>query len=86
MYEIEQGVPMPAATTDRFYAQYPFAKMKVGDSFLYTVSEKEAEQLQARKRTVTRAAFAAHQHGKRHNKKFVTRKQNATQYRIWRVL
>ncbi len=51
-------------------SKYPFADMEIGDSIL---SESP------------HTVMSAYQYGKRHNKKFMSRKIN-NNYRIWRVV
>lgn len=66
-YRIERGIPIP---TSIGAVRYPFAKMKIGDSF---VAEEPARQ-------------AAYNYGGRHGKQFTVRKINSRgEIRIWRV-
>jgi len=63
--KIESGIPLPE--------RYPFAKMKVGDSFLIPESVSRHA-----------AAVAALRYGAANGKKFTTRK-TPEGYRCWRV-
>lgn len=68
--QIESNIPV----TPRTRAEYPFAQMQVGDSFLLETAEDGK-----------RAAVAARHFGKRHNVSFVRRTQPGGQVRIWRI-
>lgn len=76
MYAVDQDIKMPP-TRAEVEAVYPFAKMKVGDSFLVPDSE------------AYRARSAASRFGTRHNLKFTSRMDyvgNKSQgVRIWRT-
>lgn len=79
-FKIESGVPMP--DKNHRSAIYPFAQMKVGDSFLY--SDVYSQRLQMR-------AYSAARNWKSHSNiegvkdwVFTTRKVDNT-IRIWRI-
>jgi hypothetical protein len=72
-YQIEAGVPVPAPM--RHYTQYPFAEMKVGDSFmapLRLLKSISSASVNWRKRTSCKAKFTA-------------RKISDKQCRCWRI-
>lgn len=61
MFAIEKGIALPPARKGRSEsAEYPFEKMKVGDSFLVPVHGKTAaKNLTARRKLVARRIFCA---------------------------
>ncbi len=63
---IERGIPLPK---NNRWKRYPFAEMKVGDSF-FVPSKKSCN--------------AGFYYGKRHNMKFTVRQENGG-CRVWRV-
>jgi len=63
---IDSNVPLPT--------RYPFAQMKVGDSFLVP-SDVTREAV----------AVAASRYGKAHNMRFSTRKLKDGSFRCWRL-
>ena len=65
MIKIESGIPMPA--------QFPFAEMRVNDSFLLPEGTKRLT-----------VAVAAGRYAKKTGTKFTTRK-TAEGYRCWRI-
>lgn len=67
-YVIEKDVPVPEVRRGA-QRKYPFPDMEVGDSIC--VGER-------------RAAYAAHEWGRKHGKKFAQRK-NGDGLRIWRI-
>ena len=68
-YKIEKDIPIPSRPYP-VNVKYPWADMKVGDSFL--VGED--------KTTIAKATAASHNYGRRHGKKFSMRGN-----RIWRI-
>lgn len=68
-YKIDKATPMPEYLGNKNATKYPFERMEVGDSFLAETD---------------RAGAAAHAYGKRHDKKFVFRREGK-KYRVWRV-
>lgn len=73
-YHLFKGVPIPPKPAPR--AKYPFARMKVGDSFSFPVSEWDS------------MAHALYNFRDRNNKaawKFERRKIGGGKGRIWRV-
>ena len=73
MFKIDKKIPLPSLRKPTTH--YPFAKMKVGDSFFVPVKKPV---------DASRARCAAIQYGKRNNIKFATRKVTGG-IRIWRV-
>lgn len=69
MFQIEKNVPVPSGRC----MKYPFADMKVGDSFV------------APKETVRGAQKAAWNWARDHDVKFATRTQRDGSLRIWRI-
>ena len=65
MIKIESGIPMPA--------KFPFAEMKVGDSFLVPEGMNKST-----------VAVYANRHAKKTGTKFTVRK-TAEGYRCWRI-
>lgn len=57
-YEIEKNIPLPAHGGK---ANYPFAKMEIGDSFFERCSGEQRAKVHAR---LSVAATAAKRHGK----------------------
>lgn len=43
-FKIDRGVPLPAGKARGYQRQYPFDKMKVGDSFFVATKEQKAKQ------------------------------------------
>ena len=67
--KIEKGVPMPKSR----YADWPFARMKVGDSFEWDGDATALRQ-------------AASQYSRRKPPfKYTSRKISDTAYRVWRI-
>jgi hypothetical protein len=73
-YPIEKGVPLPARIypTGGRPAKFPWARMKVGDSFVMDKPQKQSGSV-------------ARQYGKAHGVKYATRKIDANTTRIWRI-
>lgn len=69
--KIERGIPIPLRNSER-ESVYPFAKMKIGDSF--KVARDKAQSVRA----------SANSFGIKHKRKFVVRKIERG-YRCWRV-
>lgn len=70
-FKIERGIPIPGY---RNQSRYPFANMKVNDSFV------------ANSNIALSARRAAYIYGSLHDKKFTVRKINARgDMRIWRI-
>ena len=72
MIKIDKKVPMPAITNRGRPAKYPWAEMKVGDSFFLKLSKAAS---------VNSMIYSA---GKKHCVRFSARKEGAG-YRIWRT-
>jgi hypothetical protein len=70
-YPIESGIPLPKPAT-RSGSKYPFAQMRIGDSF---VVDKRQDQFG------NTVIYGAKQTGF----KFTTRKIDANSTRIWRI-
>lgn len=69
-YVIDDNVPLPARGTTR---KYPFAGMKVGQSFAIGDDDR------------SRVRSAAAQHGARNGGKFIVRKTDTGSCRCWRI-
>ena len=63
---IDKNIPLPA--------RFPFAGMKVGDSFAVPADVQRAT-----------VAVAASRYGRKHKMKFSTRKMEDGSYRCWRM-
>lgn len=72
MYKIEEGIPMPEHPETGRRAKYPFADMKVGDSFAAGHGELE----------LIRSASAYYK--RVYKMKFVIRPEGDNGIRIWR--
>lgn len=75
-FKVERGVPMTGRKS------YPFAKMEVGDSFFVPGGATKYGAGD------TAAVNSARSHGRRHNRKYVTRtvtEHGVKGLRIWRV-
>jgi hypothetical protein len=72
MFSIERHVSIPK-TIAAGHAKYPFASMEINDSFLV-----------ADDNLAINVVRSAHSYGKRHEKKFTSRK-TTTGTRIWRI-
>jgi hypothetical protein len=53
IYPIEDAVPIPRSTRERDSSKYPFAQMKVGQSFAIPLGMEEAGLIEQRIRTAT---------------------------------
>ena len=73
-YEIEKGVPIPAGRT-----KYPFAGMKVGDSFVV----KDEHGCSIDTLMVRMRGACAWAHGKHPDRKFIVRREGGA-IRVWR--
>ena len=86
-FSIERGVPIPPVERGGGrHATYPFAQMRVGDSFTVTTSEysngrRKTAQLQSGLWNLARC------YARKHNPaaKFATRKVDDSTVRIWRI-
>lgn len=74
MFKIDKNIPVPVGGSGTSTI-YPFAKMKVGDSFLVSNADRGLHN---------RARAAASQHGRRYKMKFITRMMD-NGLRVWRV-
>ena len=72
-YEIESDIPAPEPDLVGRPYVYPFARMKVGDSF-----EVEGK-------ACTSARSSASRYAKKHGVKFLSHKTGEAKLRIWRV-
>jgi len=78
-YKIEKNIPK---TRGKGNKTYPFDEMEVGDSFLINVpADRKLNTMQAQ--TLSAALSYASHDG--NGKKFTTRRQSDTSFRIWRV-
>jgi hypothetical protein len=71
LYQIESGIPLPKPAT-RSGSKYPFAQMRIGDSFV--VDKKQ-----------TNFGNTVHWAGKKTGFKFTTRAIDPTTTRVWRI-
>jgi hypothetical protein len=71
-FKIEKKVPLPELRGGG-ECKYPFADMKVGDSFA------------CNRAVLERARVAASTYGKRNNMKFTARRTSGDDARIWRI-
>ena len=76
MFTVETDVPMPASPIKR-EPKYPFAKMRVGDSFVVADAKARGNALCAAMSFACTAAGSG--------TKFASRKQPDGRYRIWRT-
>lgn len=75
-YKIERGIKIPPRRHGGKLEKYPFAKMKVGDSFF--VQDRDP------KRAVLRLNSVSYSAGKRYGYRFVVRREDDGA-RVWRV-
>jgi hypothetical protein len=83
MFKIQKNIPLAPVPAKRTAltkpVQYPFEKMKVGDSFLVPAANKNAAC-----RIANKVSVSAHMEGKRIGAKF-SRRVTSEGVRIWRV-
>lgn len=72
MIELEHGIPMPEAGNR--VTKYPFRIMEVGDSFVISITKQNSISAQM---SLNRKIDS--------NKKFITRKINDGELRVWRI-
>jgi hypothetical protein len=69
-YEIIKGIPVPARS------KYPFAEMEIGDSFVKNCCSQQHRNL---------LSMTASMWGRRHGRRFRTRKEDGDNVRVWRI-
>jgi hypothetical protein len=88
-YIIESNIPLPPRKfgTNGRPTTYPFAHMRVGDSFEVNLSEYTGKHAKKIEQVMTTIGNCARGYAKRHNPtaKFTTRKMSQTAARIWRT-
>lgn len=88
-YVIESNIPLPPR---KFGANgrpqvYPFAHMRVGDSFEVSLSDYGSKRANKIEQVMSAVGNCARLYAKRHNPdaKFSVRKLSTTTMRIWRI-
>ncbi len=91
-FQIESNVPLLASKTGRTGGRdyvYPFADMRVGDSFEVPLSQFAGRSTSKPKLETVQSTLGncARGYAKRHNRKakFVTRQIDGVAVRVWRV-
>jgi len=79
-YKIVKGIPLPAFAGR---GKYGFDKMEIGDCMIIPAGSEGAKVHQSG--STTRASVAVSTYGRRHGKKFASRKQGNGDVYVWRL-
>ena len=84
-FKIEDGIPLPPNSRGAGYCKYPFAEMKVGESFLIAMPGATSQQRSSRASNVNATIRVFKQRDKTGKDKEFTRRAVDEGVRVWRV-